>query len=121
MTFQEKIDLAIDEMQLANVKPYRTNMLRYRILAALGIQAPPPYYRVFPLNVLSHFVKFALIYGGFMWLLAWKDIPEMTASMMITNTSLVSLFYGMMMASYIRFEAKRKKLTPWHKLLSPRP
>ena len=116
MSFEEKIDHAISEMALAKVRPYRRDMLRYRLLEKLGIQAPPPYYRAYLFNVLSQFFKFSVIYGGFMWLLAWKDMPEMTASMMLTNAGLIGLFYGLMMASYIRYEAKRKKLTPWHKL-----
>ncbi|KLV04676.1 hypothetical protein ABT56_14360 [Photobacterium aquae] len=106
----------MDEATKAGLKPYSDSFFRHTLLRKLGIELPPTHYCSFATNVLCNFITFTPIYALFMWFFAWQDMPEITQTMRLANAAQTGLLYGLLMAAYVKFIAKQKKLTPWAEL-----
>jgi hypothetical protein len=86
-----------------------------KLLGQMGFQVRPPHYSSFGMNVLSLGCFFGFFLGLFMSLFIW--LPQNYPIVICVLGSLASgLFFGLFMAVYYRYGARKYKLTTWEKL-----
>lgn len=115
MSFEAKKQAAIAELE--NSKIWRSNYEPPFLLFMwwLGKETRPPHYNSFMRNALSLGSFFAVGWGLIMWLLVWNS-TGLSVLAGIGAPLLAGLTFGLIMACYYSFSAKRKKLSRWEEL-----
>jgi hypothetical protein len=114
MTFEEKTETLIKDLQKRGVSPYTTAPPLFRLLWAIGLQVPPPFFLGFLTLTLLSGVFFGVFWGAFMWVIQWQwwIIPVEGA---IGASAAAGLFFGLAMAAYYRWKAVKLGLPSWNK------
>ena len=109
---RQKVERLITELRRQGVSPYTVAPPLFRLLWALGLEVPPPFFLGFVTLTLLMGAFFGIFWGAFMWLLQWRawHIPLELA---IVASAGVGLLFGLSMAGYYRWKAARLRLPPW--------
>jgi Family of unknown function (DUF6404) len=111
MTHDEKIQYLIKDLGQKGIGPYTVAPPFYRLLWALGIQAPPPHFGGFWLPALWMGTAFGVLWGVFMWFAFWRG--QMAPATAIGTSALGGGCFGAVMASYYQRQRKKLALPPW--------
>ncbi len=113
MTHNEKVERAIRELEAKGVHPYTTAPPLFRALWAAGVKIPPPFFMSFRQVFLLMTMSFGTLSGLFIWVVAeWWTIALPIEWLVLGAASAGSLF-GLSMASYSRWKARRLGLLSW--------
>ena len=112
MTHSEKLERMRTHMAAIGVSPLTSAPPVWRLLWRLGVEAPPPLFsRFLPLAFVTGSF-FGLLWAPLMWLMLWsrQDMPFFA----VAAGALVSgLLFGLCMAAYFRFVARKHNLPLW--------
>ncbi len=115
MTYEEKCEFAIQELEAAKIWKSNYNPPIVKLARKLGFKVPFPHYNSFLSNALSTGIYFGLAWGLFMYFFAWNK-QNMSPSVMLATALFAGAFFGLSMACYYRYSFKKHKLTPWHEI-----
>jgi len=110
MTHREKVDLLIDDLGKKGMNPYTVAPPIFRWLWKAGINIPPPFFLGFFSLALLNGGYFGPAWGAAMWLLFWRGMPLMRVAIF---SAMAGIFFGVGMAAYYRWRARRLKLPRW--------
>ena len=112
MPHRKKVERLIADLGKKGVSPYTVAPPIFRLLWALGLEVPPPFFLGFLTLTLVAGVFFGIFWGAFMWLLQWQawQMPLGAAALVAASAGLV---FGLSMAAYYRWKASRLRLPPW--------
>ena len=84
----------------------------FRLLWKIGVQVPPPHMAGFGFNALVMGGFFGVLWGMLMWLLLWgrQGMQIWTA---VATALMAGLLFGLMMACYLRWSAKKREIPSW--------
>jgi hypothetical protein len=112
MPHREKVERLITDLGKQGVSPYTVAPPFFRLLWALRLNVPPPFFLGFlPLTLLMG-VFFGIFWGAFMWLLQWQAW-QMPLRVAVLAAATAGLAFGLSMAAYYRWKASRLRLPPW--------
>jgi Family of unknown function (DUF6404) len=115
MTYEEKCNIAIREIETAKLWKSNYNPLLVKVFEMLGFKVIPPYYNSFFNNALITGIDFSLCWGIFMYILAWNT-QNMQATVILSVVLFTGIIFALAMASYYTYSFKKYKLTPWHEI-----
>jgi MFS-type transporter involved in bile tolerance (Atg22 family) len=115
MTFEEKHNFALKELQNTQIWKLNYNPPLTRLLHKLGVKVRLPHYNSCIYNFLSVGCFMGLFWGSFMYISTWRN-----QDILLIDMLLPALFFGVFVgtvqsASYV-YDAKKYKLTPWNKI-----
>ncbi len=113
MTHRRKVEHLIEELGNQGVGTYTAAPPLFRLLWALGLEVPPPFFLGFGKLTLLMGTFFGALWGVLwgvgMWLSAWQG--EMPVGIAVAITTLAAVFagltFGLVMAWYTRWKAAR--------------
>jgi hypothetical protein len=109
MTPFEKIDLAVKELRERRVRNSMAAPLLYRFLWRLGIAIPPPLLQSFLGAAVIHGLLIGVPIGAF--LACWdRRLAPVGATY---YGAIAGAVYGLLMATYFRWQARRLGLPSW--------
>lgn len=115
MSFEEKYQKAIQELQATRIWKSNHTPPIHKLARAFGMEARPPHYSK-PLNIfVLNGVYFALVWGVLMWFLFWSH-DQMSAAVAIITSIVAGALFGGFMNLYYRISARKHNLTPWDEL-----
>lgn len=110
-THRQKVDRLIADLGKQGVSPYTVAPPTFRILWAMGMRVPPPFFLGFLTLTLLMSTSFGVFVGPFIWLLQWQWPRPLEA---VLGAYLgATLFAGLGKATYFRWKAARLRLPPW--------
>jgi hypothetical protein len=112
MTHRQKVDRLIAELGKKGVNQYTVAPPLFRLLWALGLNVPPPFFLSFATLVLTFAPLFGIPWGGFMWLFAWQG-TRLSMEVAIITSALAGVFFGVTMAGYYCWKARQLNLPAW--------
>ena len=115
MTYEEKYQAALAELAAAGFRPKQTHPPLLRLLHRLGMKTRPPLYNSFWQNTVLLGGYFGLLWGILMYALIWRSNGVGLLGAIIASL-LAGLLFGMAMAGFYRYSAKKRGLTPWQDL-----
>ena len=119
MTFVQKRDAALAMLAQAGIGRSNYAPPLLRLLWWLGVQAPPPHFNGFASNALMMGTSFAITFGTVVTVIAvfltHQVAPDWQAVALYFATSalLSGPMFGLFMASYYAFGARRHNLPKW--------
>lgn len=117
MTYEEKCNFAVKELEAAKIRKWNYNPPITRLLGKLGFKIPFPHYNSFLINALFSGIYFGCAWGLIMYFVTWQT-QNMSLAVMLSTAIFAGAFFGIAMASYYRYCFKKYKLTPWHDIKS---
>lgn len=87
----------------------------YRLLWRFGVKMPPPHFAGFIFNFLFTGTIFAVGFGTFVWLFSWSANGKSAAGAVLASLA-AGILFGLSMASYYRYGARKHKLPAWPEL-----
>ncbi|MEL7253810.1 MAG: DUF6404 family protein [Pseudomonadota bacterium] len=111
--YDRRFDAALQEMHEKGLS--RSITLPILVLRKLGKRPRPPHYDRFWRNALVQGGFFGPIFGGFTYLLVWRE-DGMTPAEAFMMTVLSGVLFGLAMALYSRWVKSHHSLTDWDKL-----
>jgi uncharacterized membrane-anchored protein YitT (DUF2179 family) len=112
MTHREKVARLVQELTQKGVNQYSTAPPLFRFLWATGLEIPPPFFIRFVPLMLFMAVSFGIFAGLFMWLLTRWTFNIPTESLIVVAAA-GGLLFGLFMAAYSRWKARRLGLPTW--------
>jgi len=111
MTFEEKREAALRLLESSDI--WRSNYAPplLRLLWKLGARVPPPHFVGFAANFVFAGLFFGVVWGLLMWAFVWSH--QTTLRMAAGGAMLAGLLFGLCMASYYRYSARRNKIPLW--------
>ncbi len=117
MTFTEKNDFALKELQSSQIWTNDYKPVLFRLLWWLGVKIAPPHYRSF----LANFLLFSVLLGSVFGLLnapvSWMMSDFGPLAQRAGNIGFGFLL-ALLNALYYRTNAARAGLTPWNEIRS---
>jgi hypothetical protein len=117
MTFQEKCNFAIKELENAKIWKSNYNPPLIKILHTLGFEVPFPHYNTFLSNALITGSFFGIGWGLIMYFMFWSK-QNMPFIAIVAGCIFAGVFFGSSMAMYYKHGFKKYKLTPWQEIKS---
>jgi len=109
MTQFEKIALAVEELRQRRLRKSTASPLLYRFLWRLGVAIPPPLFQSFLGAAVVHGLWIGVPIGAF--LACWdRRLAPVGATYYGT---IAGAGYGLLMATYLRWQARRLGLPSW--------
>lgn len=108
MPHRQKVQRLIEELGQQGVGSYTVAPPLFRLLWALGLETPPPFFLGFAklaaLMGITFGALWGVMWGVFMWLSLWQGaIPAIVAvSMTILAAVFAGLIFGVVMAWFMR-------------------
>ncbi|MES2076248.1 MAG: DUF6404 family protein [Pseudomonadota bacterium] len=103
---------------LNDIKHIRRNSsapLAFRLLWRCGVELPPPHFNGFLVNAAVLGGGFGLLWWLIMWPLQWlRDGRSLVSSLLPTLAA--ALFFGICLAAYYRFHARKHRVPPFDQL-----
>ncbi len=112
MDHREKVDHLLDDLGRKGVSRFTTAPPIYRLLWQLGIEVPPPHFIGFWPLALGMGLFFAVTWGLLMWLLLWRT-QNMPLVIGFASSVLAGFGFGVVMAAYYRWRARKLALPRW--------
>ena len=112
MTHEQKVERLIAEMKQKGLNPYTVAPPLFRLFWKLGWNVKPPLFMSFVSITLMMGVLFGALWGVGMWLLQWRDRPSPWGQT-IGIPAAAGLMFGLSMATYYRWKAKKLGLSDW--------
>lgn len=112
MTHRQKVECLIVDLGRRGVGAYTVAPPLFRLLWLLGLEVPPPLFLGFGKLTLGMGVPFGLFWGAFMWLVQWRTESVSVEAAALASVAVV-VFFGLSMAAYYRWKAKRLGLPSW--------
>jgi hypothetical protein len=114
------INAFIEEMEELGVGSYTAAPPNFRLLWAMGINVPPPFFLgALPLTLIAG-VPFALFWAVGMSLAMWLVQRALPLWLVAAVSALAGLAVGLAMAAYYRWRADTLPLPAWEDYLPPR-
>lgn len=102
----------MQELEKSSILRVNYSPVFVQLIRKLGMQLPPPHYASFIANTLIMGVMFGTLWGVLMYLLVWKD-QQLALNSMGVKVAISGLWFGLMMACYYKYSARKNQLTPW--------
>ena len=115
MTFEEKHNFAIRELQNTKIWKLNYNPPLTRLLHKLGVKARLPHYNSCIYNFISTSCFMGLFWGSFMYIFSWRN-QELSLNDMLFPTLFFGVFVGVIQSAYYIYGAKKYNLTPWNQI-----
>jgi hypothetical protein len=112
MDHRQKVDHLLDDLSRRGIGRYTTAPPIYRMLWAAGLEVPPPHFSGFWTLTLFMGVVFGVLWGVLMWLIHWRQEGMPVAAGVVTSL-LAGLGFGLIMAAYYRWRARKLALPRW--------
>ena len=112
MSHREKVDHLIADLGKRGVSQYTVAPPAFRLLWALGIKIPPPFFMGFGSLTLLMGVFFGVLWGVVMWFLQWQTL-RLSLEVAILAAAGAGLLFGLLMAAYYRWKANQLQLPTW--------
>jgi hypothetical protein len=112
MRFAQKLAAAL--VLLASTGMWRSNYAPplHRLLWKLGMRVPPPHFVGFAANFVSFGLWLGVVWGLLMWFTGWSR-QSMAPQAALGAAIFVGLFFGLCMAGYYRYGARKHGIPPW--------
>ena len=113
--FDRKYSRSIQELEGTSI--WKSNYLptTYRLQRLMGLRVKPPHYNSFLWNAVSLGLYFGLAWGALMWLLFWQRSDASVSAALLAALS-AGLLFGLSMAAYYRWSARKHALSDWDEL-----
>jgi uncharacterized protein DUF6404 len=106
MTHREKVDYLLSDPRTKGVNQYTIAPPVFRLLWAVGVEIPPPFFmHSLPLALFMGLPWAAGMMTVFMWLYGPRNV--------LLPCVIGGVLFGLSMAAYYRLKAKRMKLSAW--------
>ncbi|MEZ9526002.1 DUF6404 family protein [Enterovibrio norvegicus] len=116
MKFEQQLDHAHQVLLEKGFLPSSISPIIYRLARRVGIKVPPPQFCAFAVNVLFGIAWFGTIWGVIMWFMQWRSLG--VSVFYAFNASLLTgVVFGLLMASWYKFSAKRKGVPSWKEVM----
>ena len=112
MDHRAKVNHLLDDLERKGVGRFTTAPPIYRLLWKLGIDVPPPHFVGFWPLAFGMGLFFAIAWGLLMWLLLWRT-QNMPPVIGLVASLLAGLAFGIVMAGYYRWRARKLALPRW--------
>jgi uncharacterized protein DUF6404 len=110
MTHDEKIEYLLKDLGERGISKYTVAPPLYRLLWGLGIEVTPPHFAGFWSLAPFMGAFFAIAWGLFMWVAAWRDLPF---AVTLVASLIAGFLFGTIMAGYYRWRARALALPSW--------
>ena len=111
MTHAEKVEAMRSHMRALGVPASTAAPPAWRLLWRLGLETPPPLFLGFWPGALVMGGFFGLSWCLLMWLLLWRS--QLPAWAMLLSAGAAGLLFGLIMAGYFRYLARKHALPAW--------
>ena len=113
MNHNDKLKKMYQHLPALGISPYTAAPPLYRLLWLLGIESPPPIFASFLQISFYMGTFFAFGWGLFMWFLFWSNQEGPSPSTAFLMSLLAGATFGLFMAAYLRYIAKKHNLPSW--------
>jgi|SRR5690606_32238884 len=115
MCFEKRKKVALEELKKSGI--WRSNYMppALKLMWKIGLKVRPPHYNYFLHNALSLGLWFAIAWGILMWFFQWRSM-EISILVAIGFAAATGIFFGVFMASYYKWSAKKHHLSSWSEL-----
>jgi hypothetical protein len=114
MTHDEKVTLMLAELSQHGVGRWTSAPPMYRALWKAGFEVPPPMFSSFGQLFAVQGIGFGVLWGLFVWsFVLW--LPLFPIVLVLPMALCAGSLFGLCMAAYYRWQAKRLKLPTWSK------
>ena len=115
MTHTDKVALFRDEMETKGVSAWTSAPPVYRLCWRFGVRVRPPHFQGFLLQTILFGVYFGVVWGVAMWFILWRWVmsPSSLPWLPVGSAFGAGLFFGLSMATYFRWQARRLGLPSW--------
>lgn len=112
MSFEKKKEAALEE--LGRSKIWRSNATppAIQLCWKLGFKIKPPHYNSFLANALITGIPFGIFWGCLMWFFIWEN-TFINLAIAIPLSLSAGASFGVTMALYYAWSAKKNRLTRW--------
>lgn len=112
MSYYKRKEAAMQELK--NSRIWKSNSMPPALIISwgLGIKAKPPHYNSFMNNALSMGLWFSAVWGILMWFTQWRSL-DFSVSGVITFALVAGTFFGVAMAAYYKWSARKHQLSNW--------
>lgn len=115
ITFEQKLALAMSELEQTGMKPRHCKPPLHRMLWSMGVDIRPPHYASFFSNFVFIASMFSLLMGILFWLMIWSSQSVKSANV-IPLVMLGGTLVGGLLAGYYRHGRNKHQLTAWDQL-----
>ena len=112
MTHHEKLERMYRHMAALGVSKSTAAPPAWRLLWRFGVEVPPPLFAPFVPGALAMGAFFGLFWGLLMWAILWSR-QGMPVGLMVASALLAGTLFGLVVAAYFRYVARRHRLPPW--------
>lgn len=112
MRFDQKLSASLVLLQSTGM--WRSNYAPplYNLLWKLGLKLPPPHFASFATNFVFDGLFFGFTWGLLMWFAMWLH-QGMSPERAVVQAIFAGLFFGIGMASYYRYDARKHRIPLW--------
>ncbi|WP_425477035.1 DUF6404 family protein [Cognatiluteimonas weifangensis] len=120
MTHTDKLERMQKHMAELGVSPSTAAPPIWKLLWRLGIDLPPPLFMGFLSATFFTGSLFGILWGLFMWLLMWsrQGVPTW---LVLSAAASAGVLFGLCMATYFRYLARKHNLPSWATYTGPQP
>lgn len=113
MTHVQKVDRLIVEMKQKGLSPFTVAPPLFRLFWKLGWNVKPPLFMSFVSMTLMMGIIFGVLWGVIMWLF---PLHALSGSLYVAVgiPAAAGLMFGVIMAAYFRWKAKKLGLPRWN-------
>lgn len=115
MSFEKKKEAALEELSQTGIWKLDYKPPALTLLWSLGFKLKPPHYRGFFSNAIPLSVWFAVFWGVSMWFIQWRA-TSIGINVAIVISIGAGIFFGLSMATYYRWSARKNQLSNWDAL-----
>jgi len=112
MNHQQKTELLVSDLASRGVGKMTIAPPAFALAWKLGIPIPPPHFLSFGTLALMMGGFFGVFWGILMWLVFWKR-ETLPAGGAFVASLIAGILYGLVMASYYRWKARKLGLPSW--------
>lgn len=113
MTHKEKLKKMYEHLPALGISPYTAAPPLYRFLWFLGIEVAPPIFSSFWPIALFMGTFFACGWGMLMWFMLWSKDTNLSPIAAFSVSLLAGILFGLTMAAYLRYKAKKHNIPLW--------
>jgi Family of unknown function (DUF6404) len=115
MNYPSKLSSALAMLAATGLSRSSYEPPLYRLLWRVGLFLPPPHFASFGFNFVFSAAWFGAVWGAIMWLLIWSQQGGSGVAAAIAAVA-AGVLFGLIMAAYYRYSARKHKLPPWSQL-----